>query len=91
MKQKINKRKRRSRRGNSKWKPRLHESVLLRIQPNLEAVLAVTAKFIRSFEGPYFVSRITSPSTFELTDERRKVKGEFKLKSLKAYQETTHQ
>jgi hypothetical protein len=79
MKQKVNKRERKRRRGSSNWKPRLQESVLLRIQPISDAVLGVTGKFIRPFEGPYFVSRIIPPSAFELTDGKGKIKGEFNL------------
>jgi hypothetical protein len=64
---------------------------LLNIQPNSEAILWVTGKFIRLFEGPYFVSRIIPLTKFELKDDRGKIKGEFNLKSLKVYHEATDQ
>jgi hypothetical protein len=89
MKQKIQKRRSKQRRGNSKWKPVMNETVLVRTQHNSDAVAGVTGKFVRPFEGPYIVSRLIPPSTVEVCDDEGKSKGVFNWKSLKVYREAT--
>jgi len=61
--------------------------VLVRAQPASDAAVGVTAKFIHPYEGPYIISRVIPPSTYELSTTNGKVSGEFNKKSLKLYQE----
>jgi len=63
------------------------EKVLVRAQPTSDAVVGVTAKFIHPYEGPYRISRVIPPSTYELSTTDGKVAGEFNKCSLKSYQE----
>jgi hypothetical protein len=91
MKQKIQKRRGKRKRGNYKWKPVMNEKVLVRTHHNSDAVAGVTGKFIRPFEGPYVVSRLIPPSTVEVRDDEGKFKGNFNWKSIKAYVESTSQ
>jgi len=65
------------------------DKVLVRAQPTSDVVVGVTAKFIRSYEGPYIIPRIIPPSTYELSTTDGTVRGEFNKKSLKPYQEET--
>ena len=74
-------------RGNATWKPKVHDKVLVRTQPNSDAVAGVIGKFIRPYEGPYVISKVIPPSTVEICDRNGKIKGQFNLKSVKEYKE----
>jgi len=65
----------------------MSEKVLVRAQPASDAVVGVTAKFIHPYEGPYIISRVIPPSTYELSTTNGKVREEYNKKSLKPYQE----
>jgi hypothetical protein len=73
--------------GNATWKTRVNDKVLVRTQPNSDAIAGVTGKFIRPYEGPYIISKIIPPSTVEVWDRNGKFKGQFNLKSIKVYKE----
>jgi len=73
--------------GNKIWEPKVNERVLVRAQPASDAAVGVTAKFIHLYEGPYIISRVIPPSTYELSTASGKVRGEFNKKSLKPYLE----
>jgi hypothetical protein len=49
----------------------------------------VTAKFLHPYDGPYVIAKIIPPSTFELVDEKARIRGQFNKKLLKAYKEAT--
>jgi hypothetical protein len=89
LKQKSNKRKRRKKHGNSGWKPAVNDRVLAKTEPISNATMGITAKFVRSFTGLYIVRKLIPPSTYELADDQGKVRGQFNLKSLKAYKQAT--
>jgi hypothetical protein len=57
------------------------EKVLVRAQPASDAAVGVTAKFIHPHEGPYIISRVIPPSTYELSTTSGKVRGEFNKKA----------
>ena len=65
----------------------MKEKVLVRAQPASHAAVGVTAKFIHLYEGPYMISRVIPPCTYELSTASGKVRGEFNKKSLKLYLE----
>jgi hypothetical protein len=46
-------------------------------------------KFLHPYEGPYLIAKIIPPSTFELADEKGRIRGQFNKKLLKAYREAT--
>jgi hypothetical protein len=73
--------------GNKTWAPKVKEKVLVRAQPASDAAVGVTAKFIHPYEGPYIISRVIPPITYELSTTSGKVRGEFNKKSLKPYLE----
>jgi len=83
MKKTAKDRRERRRTGNKIWEPEVNERVLVRAQPASDAAVGVTAKY----EGPYTISRVIPPSTYELSTASRKVRGEFNKKSLKPYLE----
>jgi hypothetical protein len=89
MRQRANKSRNKRKHGNSTWKPRVHEKVLVKTQPISDAIAGLTGKFVRPFEGPYIISKIISSSTVEACDNKRKLKGQFNWKSIKAYKEAT--
>jgi len=82
-------RKKRRKRGNATWEPKVNEKVLVKTQPMSDAIKGITAKFMYIFEGPYLVSKILGHSAYELKDEWGKVRGEFNKKQLKQYREET--
>jgi len=67
----------------------LNEKVLVRTQPVSDAIKGFTAKFSYLYEGPYSISTNLGHSTYEIRDERGKVRGEFHLTQLKPYKEQT--
>jgi hypothetical protein len=86
---KIQKRRGKRKRGNSKGKPIVNEKGLVRTQRNSDAVAGVTRKFARPFEGPYIVSRLIPPLTVEVCDSEGRSKGIYNWKSIKVYREAT--
>jgi hypothetical protein len=87
MKQKAAARKRRHKKGNAIWTPKLNEKVLVRKQPMSDAIKGMTSKFTHVFEGPYIITMLLDHSAYELRDERGKLRGEFNKKQLRPYQE----
>jgi hypothetical protein len=62
MKKKAAKGKGRGQLGYTRWEPQLNEEVLLKCQPNSDAALEITAKFIWPFDGPWVITKIIPPS-----------------------------
>jgi hypothetical protein len=87
MKKKARNRKERKRVGNQMREPRLDEQVLVRDKQTSDAAIGVTAKFVHPYEGRYIISKVIPPSTYELSNAKRKVRGEFNKKALKLYLE----
>jgi hypothetical protein len=73
------------RKGNAKWEPQENERVLVRTQPMSDAIKGITAKFMDIFEGPFIISKVLDHSSYELKDEKGKIRGEFNKKQLKKY------
>jgi hypothetical protein len=89
MVRKINSKKRDNRKGRAHWKPTVEDEVLLRTQPMSDAGAGITAKFMHPYEGQYLITKLIPPSTFELADEKGRIRGQFNKKLLKAYREAT--
>jgi len=87
MKQKAAARKRRHKKGNAIWTPKLNEKVLVRKQPMSDAIKGMTSKYMHVFEGPYIITMLLDHSAYELKDERGKLRAEFNKKQLRPYQE----
>jgi len=73
--------------GNKTWEPKVNDKVLVKAQPASDAAVGVTAKFIHPYEGPYIITRVIPPSTYEISTTSGKVRGEFNKKALKPYLE----
>ena len=65
----------------------MNDKVLVKAQPTSDAAVGVTAKFIHPYEGPYIITRVIPPSTYEISAISGKVRGEFNKKALKPYLE----
>jgi hypothetical protein len=61
--------------------------VLVRKHPTSDAMQGITTKFQRSYEGPYVIHALISPSLVELKDSMGNYKGLFIKKHLKHYHE----
>jgi hypothetical protein len=88
MKLRADKRQRKHRTGATKWKPQLRDKVLVKYQPISDAARGVTGKFRHPFEGPFWVSKIITPSMYEISDKQCKLRGKFNLGHLKPYLES---
>jgi hypothetical protein len=80
MTKKAKDRRERRKTGNKTWEPKVNEKVLVKAQTSSDAAVGVTAKFIHPYEGPYIISRVIPPSTYELLTASGKVRGEFNKK-----------
>jgi hypothetical protein len=89
MKLRADKRNAKRKTGKTRWQPNLKELVLVKGQPTSDAMLGITSKFQRPFEGPFVVHRKINPSIYELVDSRGKTRGIFSLEQLKPYLEET--
>ena len=65
----------------------MNEQVLVRAQQTSDAAIGVTAKFIHPYEGPYIISKVIPPSTYEISTTKGKIRGEFNKRALKPYLE----
>jgi hypothetical protein len=75
------------RRETKIWEPKVKEKVLVKTQPASDAAVGVTAKFIHTYEGPYIISKVISPPTYELSTTKGNITGEFNTWALKPYLE----
>jgi hypothetical protein len=78
MRKRAQKRKNKRKHGNSTWKLRVHDKVLVRIQPSSDAIAGVTGTFIRPFEGPYMIDTVIPLSTIEGCVSNVKIKSKIK-------------
>jgi hypothetical protein len=81
----IARRTRRNKAGQTRWEPKILDKVLARQQPISDAAKGITAKFIPPYNGPWIISRIMPPSTYELSDSTGKIRGIFSKKDLKPF------
>jgi hypothetical protein len=84
LKKRAEKRTQRKKRGLRRWEPTLGEAVLVETCHLSDSSRAVTHKFMRPYEGPFWITKIVSPSIFEISDKKR-VRGIFNKKSLKKF------
>jgi hypothetical protein len=87
MRKRADARAKRRKRGNAKWTPVINEKVLVKTQPVSDAVRGITAKFMDVYEGPFLISKHVGHETYQIRDERGKVRGEFNKRQLKPYKE----
>ena len=87
MKEQAHDRKNKRKHGNTTWKPRVHNKVLVRTKPSSDAIAGVTGMFVRPYEVPYIISKVTPPATVDVCDKNGKIEGQFNLKSIKEYKE----
>jgi len=86
MKLKAGRRKKRQKRGQHEWKPQVGHLVLCRCQPVSEAAKGVTNKFTRPIEGPWRITKLIPPSSYEISSLNGRVRGVFYERALKLYQ-----
>jgi hypothetical protein len=85
MKLKADRRKKHQKRGQNEWKPQVCHLVLSQYQPVSEAAKGVTSKFMRSYEGPWRITKIKPPSSFEILSLNGRRRGLFHKQALKSY------
>jgi hypothetical protein len=73
------------RNGRRKWNTGIGEMVIVEAANQSDALEGVTHKFQRPYDGPYRISRVVTPSIFELVDARGKVRGRYNMRALKKF------
>ena len=74
MKEEAHDRKNKRKHGNTTWKPRVHNKVLVRRKPSSDAIAGVTGMFGRTYEVPYIISKFTPPATVEVCEKMERLK-----------------
>jgi hypothetical protein len=69
---------RRRKKGNTTWNPKLEDRVLIKGQNQSDAAEGVIDKFMHVYQGTYIINKILPHSTYEIVDNKGKLKGEFK-------------
>jgi hypothetical protein len=82
---KADRRRERRKKGNFKWAPQVGDMVLCRCKPLSEAAKGVTSKFKRPYGGPWHITKIIPPSSYEISSPRGKARGVFHKQALKPY------
>jgi hypothetical protein len=85
MKKKAAKRNKRGKNSSSRWKPQVGDLVLAKYQTVSDAADAITKKFARPYDGPLKVTRVITPTTYEVVDEQGKLTKVFNQKAMKPY------
>ena len=75
--------------GNSRWTPKVNDTVLVKTQPMSDAVKGTKSKFLLLYEGPFLISKIYPYPAYELKDENGRARGKFSKKALNPYREET--
>ena len=65
------------------WETELNEEVLLKWQSTSDTALGITAKFIRTFDGPWLIMTIILPPCYKISDKEGKIRGTFNKTALK--------
>jgi hypothetical protein len=78
--------KRNERKGSgSKWRPQVGDLILAKCQTVSDAVYGVTKKFAKPYDGPWKVTRIINPTTYEVTDEQGVIQKVYNKSAMKRY------
>jgi hypothetical protein len=85
MRMKADKRRERRKRGKHEWAPQACNLLLSRCKPLSEAAKGKTNKFMRPYEGPWHITKIIPPSSYEISSPDGKVRGIFHKQALKPY------
>jgi len=85
IKRKAAERERRRKKGNTSWNPKLEVRVLIECQSQSDTTKVVIDKFIYVYQGPYIFSKILPHSTYEIVDNKGKLRGKFNKRQLKPY------
>jgi transposase InsO family protein len=85
MRQRAAARKERRQRARTHWNPKLFEIVLVRTQPISDATKGISGKLERPYQGPWKVTKIVSPSIFELTDQQGRNREIYNKRTLKQF------
>jgi len=85
MKEKTAKRNKRRKNISSKWKPQVGDLVLAKCQAVSDAVDGITKKFVRPYNGPWKITQVINPTTYEVANEQGKIKTVFNQKAIKPY------
>jgi hypothetical protein len=85
MKEKAAKRNKRGKNSSSKWKPQVGDLVLAKCQAVSDAAGGITKKFARPYDGPWKVTRVINPTTYEVADEQGKITKDFNQNPMKPY------
>jgi hypothetical protein len=85
MKEKAAKRNKRKRVSGSKWKPQVGDLILAKRQAVSDAVDGVTKKFAGPYDGPWKVTRVINPTTYEVADEQGVVRKVYNQNAMKRY------
>jgi hypothetical protein len=64
LKKRAEERLKRKKCGQRKWQPAVGKAVLVETHHGSDANQGVTHKFMRPYEGPFWITRIVSPSIF---------------------------
>jgi hypothetical protein len=83
MKEKAAKRKERS--SGSRWRPQVGDLILAKCQAVSDAVDDVTKKFAKPYDGPWKVSRVINPTTYEVTNEQDGIQKVYDQSAMKLY------
>jgi hypothetical protein len=85
IKRRAEKRHQKKRNGRRKWDPGIGEMVLVEAGNQSDALKGITLKFQRPYDGPYRISRVVTPSIFELVDARGNPRGRYNKRALKKF------
>jgi hypothetical protein len=85
LKKRAEERSRRKKHGRRKWDPVVGEAVLVETLHISDSNRGVTQKFLRPYGGPFWITKIVSPSIFEISDDKGRVRGNFNKRSLKKF------
>jgi dsDNA-specific endonuclease/ATPase MutS2 len=83
IRKKATERERKRKKGNASWNPKLADRVLIKSQNQSDAAKGVIDKFMHVYQGPYIINKILPHSTYEIVDNKVKLRGEFNRRHLK--------
>jgi hypothetical protein len=85
IKRKAAERERRRKKGNVTWNPKLENRVLIKGQNQSDAAKGVIDKCMHLYQGPYIINKLLPHSTYEIVDNKGRLRGEFNKSQLKPY------
>jgi len=85
MKEKAAKRNKRGKNSSLKWKPQVGDLVLAKSHAVADAANGITKKFARPYDAPWKVTRMITPTTYKVADEKGKITKVFNQKVTKPY------